>query len=165
MVRAYLRRGRPPPDLCAMVRRSGAVGTVADVRTLHGHLLAGSDPAPVRLSGAAEFSAALQRGADTAGADRSPGRRKTAVRAGALGIDSALGQGPAEVQLAPQCALRVRARQASLPQCHATAALPRSRRWLLRLEGGRRAKAPLLSAPAPRETDRFRRFVGDLDGT
>src|SRR6266513_219937 len=83
---------------------------VADVRTLHDHFLAGSDPAPVRLSGAAEFPAALQRGADAAGADRSPGRRTTAVRVGALGVDSALGQGPAEIQPPHQCALRVRAR-------------------------------------------------------
>src|SRR5262249_8783126 len=116
---------------------------VADVRPFHDHLLAGSDPAPVRLSGAAEFPAAPQRGANAAGADRSPGRRTTAVCAGALGLDSALGQGPAKLQPADQCALRVRARQAGLPQCHAPPALPHSRRWLLRLDGKRCPQAPL----------------------
>src|SRR5262245_18173774 len=96
-VRAYLRRSRPPPALCGMVIGAEQARRVSDVRTLHGHLLAGSDPAPVRLPGAAEFSAALQRGADAAGADRSHRGGAAAIRARALGPDPALGQGPAGV--------------------------------------------------------------------
>src|SRR5229473_7953023 len=56
------------------------------VRTLLDHLGPGGVPAAVPLPGAAELPAALQRGADPAGADRSHGRGGTAVRAGALGV-------------------------------------------------------------------------------
>src|SRR5262249_5903439 len=94
-------------------------------------VLAGSDPAPVRLPRAAEFSAALQRGADAAGADRSPRGGAAAIRAGALGPDPALGQGPADVRLAHQCARGIGERPSGVPPRHAM----RGRRCLVPADG------------------------------
>src|SRR5262249_57086172 len=126
-VRAYLRRGRLPPALCGMVSEAEQARQVPHVWTLHGPVLVGSDPAPVRLPGAAEFPAALQRGADAAGADRPHCGGAAAIRARALGPDPALGQGPAEVLLAHQCARGIGKRSGGVPLCHAPTPLPCSR--------------------------------------
>ena len=104
-------------------------------------LVAGRDEAAVPLPGAAEFPGALQRGADPAGADRAPVRGQAPVRAGALGADPGLGQGPEGVLAPDQCARRIGQRQARLPQRHEAAALPVPGRRLLRVEGGRAARS------------------------
>src|SRR5262249_54583306 len=152
-VRAYPRRGRLPPALCGMVSETEQARQVPHVWTLHGPVLAGSDPAPVRLPGAAEFSAALQRGADAAGADRPHRGGAAAIRARALGPDPSVGQGPAEVLLAHQCARGIGERQGGVPQRHAPTPLPRSRRWFLRLEGRRPTQTPI-AARSPQEVAR-----------
>ena len=123
---------------------------LAHVRTLPDHLVAGGDPAAVRLPRAAEFSAALQRGADPAGADRAACRRPAAIRAGALGPDPGLGEGPAHVRAAHQCARRIGAREAGLPQRHAAPALPVSGRRLLRMERAQAAASGRYSC-APKD--------------
>src|ERR1700732_4214468 len=102
-----------------------------NVRTLCHHLAAGRDQGAVRLWRTAEFSAALQRGADPADSDRAARRRQAHVRAHALGLHSGLGGRPQDFVTADQRARRIGARQAGVPQCHAAAALPPSGRWLL----------------------------------
>src|SRR5262245_52177037 len=90
----------------AMTARQGA-RTRPHVRTLHGGVVAGSDPAPVRLPRAAEFPAALQRGADAADRGRAHRGGAAAIRAAALGPDPTLGQGPARLLAPDQCAHRI----------------------------------------------------------
>ena len=118
----------------------------------------------VRLSRTAELSAALQRGADAADPDRAHGGGPAPIRAGALGADSALGQGPADIHAADQCARRIRERQAGLSQspCAGAAAwFPADGFYEWKDEGGR--KRPYCVRPKDRRADRFRRPVGDLD--
>ena len=102
--------------------------------------------AAVSLSGAAQFPAALQCRADPAGADRADGRGRAPLRAGALGPDPVLGQGPEGLHAPDQCARRVGQRQAGVPQRHEAAALPVSGRRLLRVEARRRRQAALFRA-------------------
>src|SRR5882724_6838713 len=101
------------------------------VRTLHDHDRAGGVARAVSLFRAAELPAALQRGADPAGADRADGRRAETFRAGALGIDPALGEGPARLHAVDQCTRRNHQPEAGVPQRHEAAALPASGRRLL----------------------------------
>src|SRR6476660_4029175 len=157
-------RAMPPaPKPCGMVSAAPEARQVPHVRTLPDHILAGSVPAAVRLSRAAELPAALQRGADAADPGRSHRGRSPPIRAGAVGPDPALGQGSAKVHVADQRAGRIGERQASLPLSHAAAPLPGARRRFLRVEGRGRTQAPLLRAAEGWRADRLRRIVGDLD--
>src|SRR5258708_29576734 len=109
MVNAALTRRRAPE--------------IPNVRTLFHHHRAGSHAAVVRLSGAAEFSAALQHRPDPAGADRAPQPRQAAICLGALGTCSVLGEGPQELRVAACGARPVREREAGLSARHETEAL------------------------------------------
>ena len=110
---------------------SRIISPLSHVRTLCHHLAAGGDQGAVRLRRAAEFSAALQRGADAADPHRAPCRRQAPIRAGALGSRPVLGQGPKNLLAAHQCARRIGHRQAGLSRRHAPAALPHPGRRLL----------------------------------
>ena len=132
------------------------------MRTLCHHHGAGSDAAVVRLSGAAEFSAALQHRPDPAGADRAPRPGQAAIRPGALGAAAVLGEGPQEVRAAACGARRIREREAGLSQRHEAAALPGAGRWILRMDRAWRAQAAVLHPPEVRRADRLRGPVGDL---
>ena len=83
-------------------------------------------------------------------------RRQALVRADALGLAAVLGQGSEDVSAPDQCARRIGARQAGLPQRHAAAALPHSDRRLLRMAG---------SAPGPPKRPYFVRAKRGADGT
>ena len=98
-----------------------------------------------RYPRAAEFPAALQRGADPAGADRADGRGRAAVRAGALGTDPGLGQGPEGLLAADQCARPNRSTRSRRSERHEAPPLPVSGRRLLRMEAARRRASGRIS--------------------
>ena len=116
-----------------------------------------------RYRRAAELSAALQCGADPAGADRAHGRGPAPVRAGALGSDPGLGEG------SEGFALLINARGESVNDKPAFRNAMKRRRCLFpadgfyewKTEGG--AQAAYFARGQGRRAARLRRPVGNLD--
>src|SRR5580704_19123566 len=106
MVKSLLTR-RPSPE------RTGGFQNrrVPNVRTLFHYHRPGGHAAAVRLSGTAEFSAALQYRSDPAGADRAPRSGQAAICPGALGAHSVLGERSQEVRAFACGAWRIRQRE------------------------------------------------------